>query len=86
MPKYLYRCSSCDVEIFFYHSVSDIKKDCDTCGNNNTLEKLPSKFSLQKINKKEKIGDIVKRSIDEFSEELNEEKEKMSNIMWEKSD
>ena len=85
MPKYLYRCSSCDAESFFYHSISDIRKDCVECGAIDTLTKLPSKFSLQKINKKEKIGNVVKKSIDEFSRELDEEKEKMKNIMWEES-
>ena len=85
MPKYLYRCSSCGAENFFYHSVSDVEKDCVECGGIDTLAKLPSKFSLQKINKKEKIGSVVKKSIDEFSRELDEEKEKMKNVMWEES-
>jgi putative FmdB family regulatory protein len=86
VPKYSYRCSRCDEETYFYHSVSDKKEDCPSCNETKSLKKLPSRFSLSTQDRENKVGDIVKKSIDEFSADLNEEKEKLKNELWNEND
>ncbi len=83
MPKYLYRCGDCGSESYFYHSISDKKVDCDECGEKDSLIKLPSKFFLSKKDVGErKVGDLVKKSINEFNSELEEEKKRLRSEEW----
>ena len=79
MPKYSYKCIQCDNIITIYHSIGDKKTDCDACETPGTLKRLPSKFSLSIQEKKSKVGDLVKHSIEEFGKELEQEKEKLRN-------
>jgi len=69
-----------------YHSISDNKTDCEECEQENSLTRLPSKFSLSKDKTKAKIGDVVKKSINEFNIELEEEKRKLQNEIWSADD
>lgn len=46
MPTYLYYCNNCKKDFEIFHKMSEIKKDCINCSNNekennikNTLEK-----------------------------------------------
>jgi len=79
MPKYSYKCSDCNEITTLYHSTSDIMVDCDMCSSSSTLRRLPSKFSLFKEDKKIKVGSIVKRSIEDFREDLEQEKRELKN-------
>ena len=82
MPKYSYICSSCNVESIFYHSMSEKMTDCESCGETHVLTKKPSKFSLGKQKKQSKVGDLVKESIREFKQDLEQEKEKIRNELY----
>ena len=82
MPKYSYRCSNCEHVMDVYHSFKEQYNTCDKCGSIDCLEKLPSKFSVLKNNTEMKIGDLVKKSIKDFSEELSLEKEKLKNEFY----
>ena len=83
MPKYFYRCGECNSESYFYHSISDKKIDCDECGKKNCLTKLPSRFSLPRdVPKERKVGDLVKKSINEFNIDLEEEKTRLKGEEW----
>ncbi len=79
MPKYSYKCIQCDNIIFIYHSIGDKKTDCNVCEAPGSLQRLPSKFSLNIQEKNTKVGDLVKHSIKEFEKELEQEKEKLRN-------
>ena len=83
MPKYSYRCSFCNQENDFYHSMMEEISDCPQCGSEATMIKLPSNFSLFKNKKQAKTGDLVKAAIAENNEELKQEKQKLREIVYE---
>ncbi len=83
MPKYSYKCLQCKSIFIAYHSISDKKTDCNVCNVHNSLERLPCKFNLFKHEEKNKVGSLVKHSIEEFKEELEQEKEKLRNELFE---
>lgn len=82
MPKYLYKCKKCNIEAFFFHSMSEKKEDCEKCGKKKVLKKLPSQFVTNLTPVEDQTGDVVKRSIDEFKTDLEEQKEKLSNEFY----
>jgi len=79
MPKYSYKCIQCSDVMTIYHSISDKKTDCSACEAPDSLQRLPSKFSLNIQEKNSKVGDLVRHSIDEFAKELEQEKENLRN-------
>ena len=83
MPKYSYKCSKCDEVTTLYHSISDVILDCDLCEASSTLQRLPSSFTLFKEVKQEKVWSLVKRSIKDFREELEQEKKELKNELFE---
>jgi len=84
MPKYLYTCTNCHTRFYFYHLMSEKRTDCEVCEISDTLVKLPSHFSLlSDIDDKKKVGDLVKKFIEESRDELNLEKEKVKNEFFE---
>jgi len=82
MPKYFYICADCESEISFYHSMSEKVTDCTLCGCVDSLTKKPSSFSLNKQKKEKKVGDLVKESIEDFRQDLNQEKERIKNEFY----
>ncbi len=87
MPKYFYICASCGVEISVYHNMSEICTNCTECGQNNCLDRKPSSFNfVEKINsKKSKTGHVVKKSIEDFREDLKEQKKQLKDDFYEPS-
>ena len=83
MPKYFYKCSICNEEQSFSHGFDDIKTDCIICGEKNSLKKIIKKFSLDKINKEQSVGSVVKASIEEFRQDLSEEKKALQEKIYE---
>jgi hypothetical protein len=80
MPKYLYRCAECDTISYFYHSMLEKKEYCAACQVSGTLIRLPSSFSLlSELGEKNKTGDLVKKSIEDFREELEIDKKEAKN-------
>ncbi len=82
MPKYLYRCNNCEIKVAFFHSMTENKEDCDSCMSSNTLERIPSKFNTVSDVTEKQVGDVVRHSIREIKEELQQEKEKLSNEFY----
>ena len=75
MPKYFYTCLGCKTQYSFYHGMNDKENDCPGCKMKDSLEKLPSVFSMkQHDNSPKEAGDTVKKSIEEFKEDLKEQK------------
>jgi len=61
------------------HSIKDRMTNCENCEFEGTLLRVPSHFiSSQNFEKKSNVGDLVKEKIEEFKEELNKEKERLS--------
>ena len=85
MPMYSYKCTNCDVRITSYHGISEEEKivDCEFCGAKNCMTRLPSNFSLDIKETEKKVGSVVNKSIEEFREDLKQEKQKLQNEFFE---
>ena len=78
MPKYLYKCNSCEEAFLVRHLMCESIEVCEKCGERDCLKKLPLfPVNLQKKTKRKKVGEVVKSHIEETKEELKREKEKM---------
>ena len=75
MPSYVYECSGCKQVTEVFHSMSDEKTDCETCGAENTLNKIPE---VPIYLKNSDAGNIVKRHIEDAKQQVREDKEKMT--------
>ena len=61
------------------HSIKDTLADCKSCEALETLVRVPSHFiSSQPKQGENATGDLVKEKIEEFRDDLNKEKEKLS--------
>ena len=75
MPKYFYVCTNCETKQSFYHSMIETMHDCTKCNTKNSLKKIPSSFFLEdKKDSTNKVGNVVKESIEEFKEDLKIQK------------
>tara|TARA_R100000152_G_C6657123_1_gene97055 strand:+ start:205 stop:468 length:264 start_codon:yes stop_codon:yes gene_type:complete len=81
MPKYYYKClnEECDQIFEFVHSMKEKLKVCLYCPS--SVERIPlNKVNLIKNNKaqeKQKTGSLVKKSIEEFKQDLKDEKKRL---------
>lgn len=78
MPYYNYICSECESKLKIFHGMKERYKVCPTC-NEESLKRdysVPISYSQEK-EEKLKPGDIVKRSIEDFRQEVEEEKKKL---------
>jgi putative FmdB family regulatory protein len=75
MPNYVYECSECGKVMEIYHSMSEERTNCEACGSNNTLTKIPE---VPIYVKKKTAGNIVKKHIEDTKKQVQEEKQKMS--------
>ena len=82
MPRYSYKCSVCGEILEYFHSMSETKEDCEKCGEKQTLKKIPSQVNLVKLNTEKKVGSLVKKSIEEFRQDLEQEKENLRNEFY----
>ena len=53
MPRYCYRCESCEQEFIAFHSISETKDGCDLCGH-ESVKKMLSKPVVIRKNKKDR--------------------------------
>ena len=85
MPRYFYKCKYCDVKVDTYHGMSEDERlvDCEYCGAINCMERLPTNFRTDVQNENTKAGDVVKKAIDDFQNDLREEKERLKNEFYE---
>ena len=81
MPRYQYACQECDSRFIIHHGMNETQTKCTVCGAKQ-LKKIPSLFSIKKdapVKGREKVGNKVKESIEKARQELQEEKERISN-------
>ncbi len=83
MPKYAYKCKNCDSIFEYRHSPGTLMADCEKCGLDSVLKKIPSMFSVVMD---EDAGQVVENSIREFKEDLEIEKQSLKNQVWKKNE
>ena len=76
MPRYAYRCESCEHCFEIVHSMSEKKEDCPSCKKEGKLIRIPSSI-FKKTKKEARVGDVVKQFIKDASAEVKEEKERI---------
>ncbi len=76
MPHYTYRCDECGGVFAVFHSMKEKLTDCEDCELTDTLERVPSSFSMHI--KEKPAGKVVKSFIEDAREEVKEEKKKMT--------
>ena len=85
MPRYSYTCKECGYQYDTMHSYKIQLEDCPECGSEKALEKIINNFTtkIQDYNKNRKVGSVVKESIEDFKNELKQEKRKLSKQEYE---
>ena len=87
MPRYVYRCEKCENTFQTNHSIKEKLTDCEQCKSKETLKRIPSMpliFTKKGAQKKEKVGNLVKKHIEETMEDLKQEKETLQNQIFKK--
>jgi putative FmdB family regulatory protein len=83
MPRYTYKCTDCLILVEVWHSITERLENCSSCNKESCMERVPSNFSLNlnKQNSKtsKKPGELVKESIEEFKQDLKQQKKDMIN-------
>jgi putative FmdB family regulatory protein len=78
MPRYSYICQNCENQVEAFHSSDERLSFCDIC-QTDSLKKVISMPTIVKKNDvnpstNRKTGDIVKEKIEEFRQNLKEQK------------
>lgn len=74
MPKYSYHCNTCESEYEIWHSMTEEHTNCNVCDAPSVV-RIPALIGETKINTpKQKVGDVVNRTIEETKKEVKEYK------------
>jgi len=79
MPKYLYKCETCEEQFEVRHSMNKTLEKKEDCEKECKLIRVPN-FPIRVKTKKdgeEKTGEVVKKFIKDAKQEIKEEKEKL---------
>ncbi len=82
MPSYDYECDSCGFKFRVSHSITTKMTDCIECEREGSLNRYtPSSNFISFVEKTEnkKVGTIVKESIADFRQELEQQKRDIKN-------
>ena len=80
MPRYIYRCSSCEETYEVIHGMNEEYEDCELCEAKESLIKVPGLIgSFRLVEKNTRAGHIVKKFIKDAKEELKQEKRTLTN-------
>ena len=83
MPKYFYLCENCNKRFTSYHGMEETEDSCPVCNTEHLLKKIPSFFSIKGNDAQPmKTGQVVKDSIEAFKEDLQEQKNKIKNEVY----
>lgn len=79
MPKYLYKCDTCNEQFEVRHLMKETLEKKEDCEKECKLTRIPSFFTRinTKKDKKEKVGEVVKQFIKDAKQEIKEEKEQL---------
>ena len=77
MPKYYYKCKSCETSYYIFHGMSDVHDRCVSCGL-ESVNRVPQMPHIKREISSEgsRVGSEVKRAIEENRALLNEERKK----------
>ena len=81
MPKYAYQCRECDNHFEIVHSIKEKLADCEHCGMEGTLKRIP--FVPHIFQKHNQPGKLVVQHIEDVKQELKQEKEELSKVEYE---
>jgi len=84
MPKYSYKCISCEESFEKTHSIKIKLTDCESCSSEGTLKRIPSNFINLKPGastgtNKQKPGEITKAFIEDAKDSLQRDKKNIKN-------
>ena len=84
MPRYCYRCESCEQEFIAFHSISETKDGCDLCGHESVKKMLGKPIVIKKnTNNSRATGNLTNEYIESNRELLKDMKEEASNGFYE---
>ena len=77
MPRYVYKCTSCEEHFEVSHSIFEEQEWCISC-DSKSLNRVPQMPHIKReiSSKGDKVGSEVKRAIEENRALLDEEKKK----------
>jgi putative FmdB family regulatory protein len=75
MPRYVYKCQSCEESFTVFHGMSEDQEHCEICGAVGTVKRIPQMPSVKIMS--QKAGQLVDEYIQDTKEELKREKEKL---------
>ncbi len=77
MPRYVYKCTSCEEHFEVSHSIFEEQEWCISC-DSKSLNRVPQMPHIKRevSSRGDKVGSEVKRAIDENRALLDEEKKK----------
>jgi len=80
MPRYTYRCTECEYLFEESHSMLELLEDCPACELQGALVRVPPTIRLIKTTNGPdgKVGDVVRRHIEEARHDIEEEKKAMT--------
>ncbi len=74
MPKYSYRCDTCESEYEIWHGMTEEHMNCNICDAPSVV-RIPALLGEVTINTpNERVGDVVNRTIEETKNEMKEYK------------
>tara|TARA_E500000305_G_C3940424_1_gene197222 strand:+ start:70 stop:330 length:261 start_codon:yes stop_codon:yes gene_type:complete len=76
MPRYVYRCLSCEGHFQSWHGINESKDECDLCSIKDHLIRVPQIPSIKSrpVKEKHKVGSLTKEYIEQNQELLKEMK------------
>ena len=78
MPRYTYRCNTCQLHFEKSHSITEKLTDCD-CGARGSLIRMPSvPLSISTETSSAPAGQAVKAFIEDAKRDIEEYKEEIS--------
>jgi len=79
MPRYVYRCDSCNEEFQIMHSIKDTLSVCKLCGQEGSLTRIPQMTigKLKQPAQKRKVGAVVDEYIADANQQLKEYKKNL---------
>ena len=77
MPRYVYKCTSCEEHFEVSHGIFEEQEGCTSC-DSKVLNRVPQMPHIKRevSSRGDKVGNEVKRAIDENRALLDEEKKK----------
>jgi len=84
LPRYLYKCDSCEGGFVAFHSFSEQKESCDLCGHESVTKMVGKPIVLNKKQEDSRAtGALTNEYIEANRELLAEMKEEASNGFYE---